>query len=339
MTNRPRLVWQDGFVLHTRLPMADRAGAVGLLVAEQPLPILSQAFAQSLTGLSPAEFLPEARAPNLSLCAAAEAGKLQCLPPAIAPSVRDISAQSSPIRRALAGETGVIKIRGDDGEDLVAAFAPLGSLGVGIALQTEAAALREPISQTLRRISPLVVLLIALGTLIVYLQVKPLSRNLVQSRRSASGLKLAFEDRERRLRAIVEHVGDGIIMLDASGRIESANAAALELFGYSKDELIGRNINSLALRSSPGSIETGGLHLLGATGKVLSGRRKDGVFIALEITVRELRANHHQTFIAIVRDISERTRAADAVGAERALLTAALESIETAGWRATPTAN
>ncbi len=49
----------------------------------------------------------------------------------------------------------------------------------------------------------------------------------------------------KRLEAVISTALDGIITINVSGRIESANPAALELFGYSVEELIGKNIRIL----------------------------------------------------------------------------------------------
>ena len=47
------------------------------------------------------------------------------------------------------------------------------------------------------------------------------------------------------LHAIVETAIDGIITIDYRGNIETMNPAALKLFGYEEEEVIGRNISVL----------------------------------------------------------------------------------------------
>src|SRR5437867_8279660 len=47
------------------------------------------------------------------------------------------------------------------------------------------------------------------------------------------------------LAAIVESAVDGIVVIDSRGRIETLNPAAERLFGYSRSEILGRNVNIL----------------------------------------------------------------------------------------------
>ena len=58
-------------------------------------------------------------------------------------------------------------------------------------------------------------------------------------RRSDSDRRRTRSDEQRRLRAIVERLADGILVVDASGVIRFANPAAVALFGRSGDEIVG----------------------------------------------------------------------------------------------------
>ena len=49
----------------------------------------------------------------------------------------------------------------------------------------------------------------------------------------------------RLLAAIIETAIDGIITIDGKGKIELLNPAALKLFGYTLEEVMGNNISML----------------------------------------------------------------------------------------------
>ncbi|HUG44232.1 MAG TPA: PAS domain S-box protein, partial [Acidobacteriota bacterium] len=63
----------------------------------------------------------------------------------------------------------------------------------------------------------------------------------MQKQRIRKALNLS----EVRLRAILDTVADGIITIDDRGRIESFNPAAEEIFGYTAEEVVGRNVSIL----------------------------------------------------------------------------------------------
>ena len=55
-------------------------------------------------------------------------------------------------------------------------------------------------------------------------------------------------EKESRLRAIVEHAGDAIISIDASGIVETFNPAAQRIFGYTQQGIVGKPAVLLAAR-------------------------------------------------------------------------------------------
>jgi PAS domain S-box-containing protein len=115
-----------------------------------------------------------------------------------------------------------------------------------------------------------------------------------------------------RLRAIFEAAAEGIIVVDASGAIESLNHAAHRVFGYDSDELFGRPIGTV-LRGLP----AGGLTELAARQRdggdqptvEATGCRRDKRAVPIDLAVTAIETSGVPTFIAIVRDISERKRA------------------------------
>lgn len=117
------------------------------------------------------------------------------------------------------------------------------------------------------------------------------------------------------LAAIVDEALDGIVAIDATGTIHSFNRAASELFGYSADEVIGRNINMLMpepyrsehdgyLRSY---LQTGEAKIIGVDRQV-EGQRKDGSIFPMELGVAEVKQNGSRLFVGFTHDLSERRK-------------------------------
>ena len=48
-----------------------------------------------------------------------------------------------------------------------------------------------------------------------------------------------------RLEAIFESAVDGIIVIDEHGVVESVNQAAVDIFGYAREEMVGDTVNQL----------------------------------------------------------------------------------------------
>lgn len=123
----------------------------------------------------------------------------------------------------------------------------------------------------------------------------------------------AASEKEARLRAILEQAVDAIISADERGTIEAANPAALSMFGYSLEEMLGANVRML----TPPEITphhdaymarymAGGEPRIIGIGREVEARRKDGSLFPIDLSISEVRTGTRRLFTAIVRDISKR---------------------------------
>jgi PAS domain S-box-containing protein len=122
-----------------------------------------------------------------------------------------------------------------------------------------------------------------------------------------------LRDQQARLEGILANTTDGIITIDESGIIESANPAAAQMFGRAEDELVGRNVQSLlggSPRDETGAFLRGFLVPDGADPAAAShqidGRRRDGKVFPLEYGIGALSLHGRRFFICTLRDMSER---------------------------------
>ena len=120
---------------------------------------------------------------------------------------------------------------------------------------------------------------------------------------------------EEKLRSILGNVVDGIVTITPRGEIDSANAAALQMFGYEEDELLGQNIGILMMepfRSNHDAyikayIDTGEAKILGKK-RDLTGQKKDGTTVPIELAVSEIKEGDTHLFTGVMRDITDRKR-------------------------------
>ena len=125
--------------------------------------------------------------------------------------------------------------------------------------------------------------------------------------------------------AIVAKAVEGIITLDADGRIDSVNRAAEKMFGYGPSELVGQNVQTLVpepfRKEHAGHLAhystTGQSSILGK-GREVSAQRKDGSIFPIYLAASEISVDNEKRFAAIIRDISDEKAAKDSLrSAER----------------------
>ena len=115
--------------------------------------------------------------------------------------------------------------------------------------------------------------------------------------------------------AILDSVIDGIITIDSRGIVQSFNRAGETIFGYTADEIIGRNINMLMPEPYHSehddyleNYHATGIPCIIGIGREVEGRRKDGSVFPMDLAVSRSTHNGQPLFIGLVRDITERKR-------------------------------
>jgi PAS domain S-box-containing protein len=116
----------------------------------------------------------------------------------------------------------------------------------------------------------------------------------------------------------IEEAPDAIFVVDAAGTIQFANPMARTLFGYEADELIGAPVETLldrGLRDAHVVHRTEYLRHPRArpmgSGLDLHGRRRTGEEFPVEVSLSHVRTGSGAYVIAIVRDVTERRKAAE----------------------------
>ncbi|MFA6145447.1 MAG: PAS domain S-box protein [Sulfuricurvum sp.] len=130
----------------------------------------------------------------------------------------------------------------------------------------------------------------------------------------------ALEESESFLRNIMESVLDGIVSINEKGEIKTFNKAAEILFGYDRQEVIGKNFKTFIPKHYHLQYEqyltnymrTGIAKVIGRTAELFA-MRKDGTQFPASIRIGEIKTGDRSIFTALIQDISDRKDAENAI--------------------------
>ncbi|HKN67209.1 MAG TPA: PAS domain S-box protein [Gemmatimonadaceae bacterium] len=139
--------------------------------------------------------------------------------------------------------------------------------------------------------------------------------------------RAAVDEALRRHSLVFSTIGDGVLVMDLDGRIIDMNPGAERLFGYTKEELLGHQVETLHHPGQQGSQERiiqAALRRDGRWAGELHFQRKDGSDGIADVVVVAQCDEHGvpNAWIGVNRDITARRRAEAWLVEQRALLTA-----------------
>jgi len=272
-------------------------GRVELLYA---LPVLTH----MLAGVQEAN-----QSSEMQLCAR-QGQAIRCLPKRLASARTELppATRIGPtlIARALAAERGVGFDTDYRGERVIAAYGPVGDLGLGMVLKVDVAEIYAPMRHRFELALLVIALIIAAGILLLRARLIPLVRRLALS--------------EKRFRGLLEAAPDAMLVTDLNGQIVWANSQSKRIFGYALSELIGQPVEVLIPEGARAihvqkrdDYTRNPVYRDMSAARELHGRRKDGSEFPVEIRLSPQDTEDGMRIISTVRDISERKRAIQAL--------------------------
>jgi PAS domain S-box-containing protein len=134
--------------------------------------------------------------------------------------------------------------------------------------------------------------------------------------------------RTAELRTISNAALDAVVMTDPGGNIVHWNPAAERIFGYGREEILGRGVHEVLIPPEYSARAAQGLHAFAASGRgpvvgrvlELEALHKDGSRFPIEISIASIELSGRWWAVAIVRDITQRKHADEALQKEQRLL-------------------
>ena len=216
-------------------------------------------------------------------------------------SVALASDHAEPMRRALSGASGTIIGLDYRGERVLAAHEPVADAELGIVAKIDLAEIQAPFIRAGFLAGAIALVFISLGTLVFLRVGTPMVHRL--------------EESERKYRGLFESAADMLCLVGLDGKILDANPAACQSYGYTKHELIGKDMTDLVspafrplVASAVANPALG--HSFHAESVDL---RKNGTSFDVEIRMSPFLHEGHEAIIVALRDITERKRVDDAL--------------------------
>jgi diguanylate cyclase (GGDEF)-like protein/PAS domain S-box-containing protein len=125
----------------------------------------------------------------------------------------------------------------------------------------------------------------------------------------------AFRESEKQFRLMVQHIPDILSVIDTDGNIIDVNQLACESLGYTRDELLGLNVQDIERDFIADKHAEQWKRMVPGVPILVEGVqiRKDGTAFPAEIRIGMFESGGRKLFLTLTRDITERKRAEEAL--------------------------
>jgi diguanylate cyclase (GGDEF)-like protein/PAS domain S-box-containing protein len=226
---------------------------------------------------------------------------------------------AEPMRRALRGESGSLVGLDYRGVQVLAAYEPLPQLGWGIVAKIDLAEVQKPFLVASGYAALAALFVIVIGAFLFIRITRLVARWFEESWQSS---------------LIVERSMDAVIVMDDLGVIHAWNQQAEVVFGFSRDEVVGRLLEETIVPEGMKQkyrqeleryLRTGRSAMLNRRMEVAA-RHRDGHEFMVELSIVPVHQEGGCFFTAFVRDISERKRVDEAIRESSERLQAILDN-------------
>lgn len=223
------------------------------------------------------------------------------------PFTIDREGDSIPMQRALNIGSGWAIGPDYRGEEVLSAFRPVSGMNLGLVAKLDMHEVTAPFMKAAASALGIAAVIILIGGLLVLRMAGPMVRRI--------------EERgQRHFRTLLDSAPDAMVIIDASGEIMMVNRRTEEVFGYSRNEIIGQHIEMLMPQrfreQHPGHIRSffsNPVALSMSSERELFGLARGDREFPIEISLSPIETDDGVLVASSVRDITERKQAEEAL--------------------------
>jgi PAS domain S-box-containing protein len=205
---------------------------------------------------------------------------------------------AEPMRRALAGKSGVMTGLDYRGVEVLAAYGPIPNLDLGLVAKIDTSEIRRPFIRVALFAFGITLLVIFVASRFFFRVLRPIEH--------------IIDEQAETFRTLAETAREAIVIANTETIIQFVNPAAERLFGYKPGELQGLSIKCLMPieqsqqhdRYVERYLQTGFARIIG-TGRQLVAMRKDGTRFPIYLSIGDIHTRHARLFAGVILDMSE----------------------------------
>jgi PAS domain S-box-containing protein len=188
------IIWRNGWFLQVASNIVPDDKKSGMLVVQWPLHSIDKVFAKEQV---------MGKTGDIEICipSSSDKNKINCISSRkndIVSIVNKTNGEFFAARGALLGESGLITVNNDQGRRILAAYGPIGKLGLSMIVSMEVQEIYQPIVTGLYSMVPVVLLTIFIGLLLLRLQVIPLVRRVINAEKGLLTINKRMQISEER---------------------------------------------------------------------------------------------------------------------------------------------
>ena len=228
------IIWHNGWVLQIASDVVTDNKKSGILVVQWPLHSIDKVFGKDQV---------MGKTGDIGICIPSSDNiKINCISSRsnnIVTLVDKLDAEFQPAQQSLHSKSGLVTVTNEHDRRLLAAFGPVGTLGLGMIVSMEVKEIYQPIIAGLYNMVPIILLTIFVGLVLLRLQVIPLVRRVINAEKGLLSINKRMQVSEERYALAVRGSNIGLWDWDLVNDKVFFSPYFKGMLGYSETEFPG----------------------------------------------------------------------------------------------------